>query len=353
MFLQTTIALIWDFDTTLIPGYMQGPLFRHYGVDETAFWAEVNGLPQFYQRAGATRVCADTAYLNHILAYTRAGKFKGLNNAKLQELGGEIEFYAGLPDFFKKVRDSVAADTIFAQHEIHVEHHIVSTGLAPMIRGSKIAPFADGVWACEFAEVTAPPGYLEQAQPKLFEGRSEISQVAYALDNTSKTRAIFEINKGTNKHPLIDVNASIPPEKRRIPFENMIYIGDGPSDIPSFSLVGHFGGRTFAVYKPKSEPEFAKAFELQKQHRVQAFGEADYTDGSQTSMWIMRTVGEIARTIVRDRSRSLKDGLGQPPEHVLDEVAAARDVAVESALLVPKKTPVSASSEVNVVERMT
>ena len=83
----------------------------------------------------------------------------------------------------------------------------------------------------------------------------------------------------------------------------MIYVADGPSDIPCFSLVDHFGGKTFAVYKPKSEAEFEKAYQLQKQHRVQAFGEADYREGSQTSMWIQRAVKEIAERIVRSCMR--------------------------------------------------
>jgi hypothetical protein len=143
-----------------------------------------------------------------------------------------------------------------------------------------------------------------------------ISQIAYALDNTTKTRAVFEINKGSNKIPEIDVNAMIPDADRRVPFQNMIYVADGPSDIPVFSLINRYGGRTFAVYQPESSKEFAQVNSLQKQKRVQSFGEANYTKGSQTAMWITNAVGEISAQIVENRERALDDKIGKPPKHL-------------------------------------
>jgi hypothetical protein len=116
--------------------------------------------------------------------------------------------------------------------------------------------------------------------------------------------------------PDIDVNAKIPDEDRRVPFQNMIYIADGPSDIPVFSIVNHFGGRTFAVYQPGSKEEFSQVNNLQKQGRVQSFGEAVYTEGSQTAMWIKNAVNEIADLIVVNRDRALGDKIGKPPRHI-------------------------------------
>jgi hypothetical protein len=344
IFLQTTIAVVWDFDTTLIPGYMQTPLFKHFNVDEKVFWAEVNSLPDVYRSNGATLVSKDTVYLNHILSYVRAKVFPGLNNAKLKELGGAIQFYDGLPEFFNLVRESVASNTTFRKHEVGVEHYIVSTGLRPMIEGSAIHRFVDGIWASEFVEGSPGPGYLKNPQANLFEGPRVISDIAYALDHTSKTRAIFEINKGTNKIREIEVNSDIALERRRIPFQNMIYVADGPSDIPCFSTINHFGGKTFAVYRPKSEAEFEKAYQLQKQHRVQAFGEADYRPGSQASMWIQRAVRDIAERIVRDRTRALSDDLGQPPGHVIERPAAAQPSTARPTDEAgpPKKLPAAA-----------
>ena len=316
LFLQNIIACIWDFDKTLIPGYMQAPIFEHYRVDSKNFWKEVNGLPEFYRKNGLDLIVPDTVYLNHFITYARKGIFKGLNNKRLRELGAEIEFYKGLPEFFDEVKHFVKAQPAYRQHDIRVEHYIVSTGLRQMILGSKIAPYVDGVWGCEFVENPPQAGYLDPADRQASKSPHIISQIAYALDNTTKTRAIFEINKGTNKISDIDVNANIPDEDRRVPIQNMIYIADGPSDIPVFSIVNRFGGRTFAVYQPGSNEEFSQVNNLQKQGRVQSYGEADYTGGSQTAMWINNAVNEIAELIVANRQRVLGDKIGKPPKHL-------------------------------------
>ena len=97
LFTQNIIACIWDFDKTLSPHYMQKPLFEHFGVNESDFWAEVNGLGPYYIKNGSKRVSKDTLYLNHILSYVRDGIFHDLNNALLKELGGRIQFYEGIP----------------------------------------------------------------------------------------------------------------------------------------------------------------------------------------------------------------------------------------------------------------
>ena len=316
LFLQNIIACIWDFDKTLSPGYMQAPIFEMYQLDPKKFWHEVEQLPDYYQKNGLDLISTDTLYLNHMLTYARAGVFKGLNNARLRELGGKIELYRGLPQFFEKIKQFVATNAAYRQHDIQVEHYIVSTGLRQMILGSKIAPHVDGVWGCEFVENTPPPGYLDKVRKPISREPKIISQIAYALDNTTKTRAVFEINKGSNKIPDIDVNAMIPDADRRVPFQNMIYIADGPSDIPVFSLINRYGGRTFAVYQPESSKAFAQVNNLQKQKRVQSFGEANYTRGSQTAMWILNAVTEISSQIVKNRERALGDKIGKPPKHL-------------------------------------
>ena len=316
LFLQNIIACIWDFDKTLSPGYMQAPIFELYKVDPKKFWKEVDELPNYYKKDGLDLIATDTLYLNHILTYTRQGTFKGLNNAELRQLGRKIELYEGLPEFFDRIKHFAEANPKYEQHEIQLEHYIVSTGLRQMILGSKIAPFVDGVWGCEFIEDAPPPGYLDTRIKRVSKDTKIISQIAYALDNTTKTRAVFEINKGSNKISDIDVNAMIPDEDRRVPFQNMIYIADGPSDIPVFSLINRFGGRTFAVYRPGSKEEFSQVNNLQKQKRVQSFGEANYAEGSQTSMWIKNAIGEICAEIVKNRERSLGDKIGRPPKHL-------------------------------------
>jgi hypothetical protein len=341
LFTQNTIAIIWDFDKTLSPTYMQQPLFRHYKVEEATFWKEVQGLERFYLERGSRRISKDTLYLNHILTYVRNHIFGGLNNALLRELGAEIEFYKGIPEFFEESKRCVLENPAFAKHGITVEHYIVSTGLREMIEGSKVGPFVDGVWGCEFVEAVAKPGYLSEAQPNLFERQdgSTIVDIGYAIDNTTKTRAIFEINKGTNKLPDIDVNATMAELDRRIPFQNMIYVADGPRDVPTFSIINRFGGATFAVYPAKSKREFRQVVDLQKSHRVKGIGEADYGTGSLTSMWLISAVEDVASRIVENRERLLSEKVGRPPRHITPEiqptkaatVAEVARVAIDSA----------------------
>src|SRR5476649_2026136 len=100
LFTQNIIACVWDFDKTLIPGYMQAPLFKRYGVDEARFWSETNKLVEAYARRG-TRVSGEISYLNHLLTYVLDGQMRGLNNKILRECGKDIEFYPGLPGFFE------------------------------------------------------------------------------------------------------------------------------------------------------------------------------------------------------------------------------------------------------------
>ncbi len=172
---QTIIACIWDFDKTLIPGYMQTPLFEAFEIDEKAFWDEVNQLPGLYARQGA-HVSKDTVYLNHLLSYVKNGALKGLSNHRLRELGRELRFYPGLPEFFKTLKHLVLSDPDSQRHEVRLEHYIISTGLAEMIRGSSIAPYVDGIFGCEFIERPFPPGFSLQKEFEIESG-GEVSQI--------------------------------------------------------------------------------------------------------------------------------------------------------------------------------
>lgn len=289
---------------------------RHFKVEEKKFWQEVENLPAFYEKNGLNLVAKDTLYLNHILTYVRSGIFHGLNNELLRQLGARLEFYPGLPEFFQVVKEKIKNNQAYGKYEIKIEHYIVSTGLRQIILGSKIASYVNGVWGCEFLEKVAPVGYLDKPKESESHNESTIMDIGYAIDNTTKTRAIFEINKGSNIISEIDVNAMISPEDRRIPFQNMIYLADGPSDIPVFSLINQQGGKTFAVYQSGSEKEFAQANELQKQDRIQSFGEADYREGSKTYLWLMAAIDEIADRILRERARTINERVGPAPRHL-------------------------------------
>jgi len=314
LFTQNTIACIWDFDKTLIPEYMQSPLFRRYGLDEAVFWEETNKLAEHYRKRGY-HLSSEIAYLNHLLTHVLAGPLAGLNNKILYECGAEIKFYPGLPAFLDHLKALVREKPEYLKHDISVEHYVVSTGLAAMIRGSAIAPFVDGIWACEFVENPLQPGFLRQKELSI-EATAEIAQIGMVIDNTTKTRAIFEINKGTNKNPAIDVNSKMAGEDRRIPIQNMIYIADGPSDVPSFSVVKNGGGRAYAVYNPAKPAEFEQNDRLLQSARIHGYGPADYRVGSSTAQWLRLHLHQICDRIVADREAAVATKATQPPRHL-------------------------------------
>lgn len=308
---QTVIAFIWDFDRTLIIGNQQESLFAEYGVDGEAFWAEVDALPAFHRERGEV-VSRDTAYLLHLLSYVDAGVFPGLDNARLRQLGGRLRPSPGIPEFLDGTRRWAASDAASAAQGITVEHYAISTGLRPMIEGSPIAPHLDGIWANTFVEHTAPPGYLGGAV--VTPGAGRITRQGYVIDNTTKTRAVFEINKGANVNAGIDVNARMTEEQRRVPFRQMIYIADGPSDVPVFSVLNERGGHTLGVYQTGPSSNFRRVKDLQEQGRIQGMAEADFRPGEGAYLWLMDCLEQTAAEIVAARRQTLA-GIPPPPGH--------------------------------------
>jgi len=309
---QTVIAFIWDFDRTLIPDNMQWPIFQEYGVDEATFWREVDGLVEYHRALGET-MGRSLAYLIHILTYVEQGVFKGLSNAKLRELGGKLEFCPGIPDFFEESRRHVAETEEFVKEDISVEHFVVSTGIRPMIEGSAIAPYVDGIWANSFIEQTAPPGFLDQL-PVVGSGK-EIKYLSDYIGHTSKTRALFEINKGVNVNPTVDVNARMSESQRRVPLRNMVYIADGPSDVPMFSILNKAGGKTLGVYNLEPRNNHKQVKQLQEQGRIQGMAEADFRPGKAAYLWLMDSLDQIAYEIVENRRQALA-AIKNPPGHM-------------------------------------
>lgn len=301
----------------MIPGYMQAPIFQAYGIDEESFWKEVNALPAIYAERG-TRVSHDTIYLNHLISHIKNGNLKGLTNQRLRELGAELVFYPGLIELLDRLKALAESKPEYRKHNIRLEHYIISTGLAEMIRGSAIASHVDDIFACELIEAPLPPHYSRQNELPL-QMDFEISQIGTIVDNTIKTRFIFEINKGCNKNSQIDVNAFIGPGDRRVPIHRMIYTADGPSDVPVFSVVKSNGGKTYAVFNPESDAEFAQNDALLQAGRIHAYGPADYTAESTTAKWLRMHVRQICDQVVNDCEHAVSKNISRAPRHLHDE----------------------------------
>jgi hypothetical protein len=301
--MQNIIAIIWDFDKTLVDGYMQDPIFKEYGVDASAFWKEVNALPQKYKEEGV-KINPDTIYLNQFINYVRKGIFKGLNNAKLRGYGAEQKFYPGIPEIFKITKELLGDDSICKEYNIRVEHYIVSTGFAEVIKGTSIMEYVEYIWGCELIE-----HILEN-------GEKEISEIGYTIDNTTKTRALFEINKGINIVEGINVNSKLSDSQRRVDFRNMIYIADGPSDVPAFSVVKERGGATFAIYPKGDIKSFKQVEKLRQDGRIDMFAEADYSKDTTAYMWICNKIREFAERI-KETEKNKRAVENSTPKHLV------------------------------------
>ncbi len=315
LYSSNVVACVWDFDKTLIDGYMQSPIFREYGVDESLFWKEVNMLPKIYAQKGV-RVAPESVYLNHLLSFVKNGLMTGLSNAKLRKFGEELVFCDGLPNFFDELKSLVEDNPEYNALDIKLEHYIISTGIAEMIRGSAIAPHVDGIFGCEFVEEPMPPYFSLQKEFDFQNLSNQINQIGMIVDNTIKTRFIFEINKGTNKNPEISVNDQILEKDRRVPIRNMIYIADGPSDVPVFSVVRKSGGKAFAVYSPKNSAEFEQNDFLLSSGRIDAYGPNVYTPESSTSAWLKMHVKKICDRILKEHSDAVENKIGKAPTHL-------------------------------------
>lgn len=213
-------------------------------------------------------------------------------------------FTKGIPEIFKTTTELLKSDPVCEEYNIKVEHYIVSTGFAQVIRGTSIMDYVKYVWGCELIE-----GEDE-------EGNKFLSEIGYTIDNTSKTRALFEINKGVGGDVEVNVNSKMTNEQRRVDFRNMIYIADGPSDVPAFSVVKGKGGATFAIYPQGNKDAFKQVERLREDGRIDMFAEADYSDGKTASMWICNKIQEFAERIKKEE-QAKRGNLDNVPHHLV------------------------------------
>lgn len=288
---QTTIGIAYDYDQTLSPTYMQDEvLFPAFGINAAAFWKKCQ---QLVRDDGWE---SELAYLKTMLDYL---DFDRPTNADLEKLGTNLKFYKGLPEMFTEL-DSLLTETHRAMG-INIEHYIISSGMKALIDGSRLKPYVKAIFGCEFAE----------------DSQGRISFPKRVISHTQKTQYLFRINKGLLE-PNDDVNDHMPSELRRIPFPNMIYLGDGPTDVPCFTVMKQFGGHAIAVYNPddQSRNSFRKCYQLATHAlRVKHIAPSDFRPGSHVRMLLEEMIREIADRIVKTRKEEINEGTVGAPKH--------------------------------------
>ncbi len=286
---QSTIGLVYDFDQTLSPGYMTDEvIFPHFGINGAQFWKRTDALvdEQGYD--------PELAYLKTLLDCLTPDP---PTNAELHALGAKLRFFPGLPDFFPEIHATLKPEHVALG--IRIEHYIISSGLKELLDGSAVRPHVKAVFGCEFAADK--------------EGR--ISFPKRVISHTTKTQYLFRINKGLLE-PHQDVNDHMPAEHRPIPFENMIYVGDGPTDVPCFTLMKRYGGQAIAVYNQEDETRtsFRKCYQLSgPAGRVKHIAPSDYRPSSHLRLLLEEMVSEIANTILRKKREEVENATVSAP----------------------------------------
>lgn len=278
---QNIVAVIFDFDDTLTDDSTT-KLLERYGIDPQDFWGT--------QMKQLTDAGWDPplAYLKLILDNVGDGKpFGNLTNKDLRNFGATLDFYQGIPELFTDLENLVKV------HEISrpsIEFYIISGGLEEVIKGSKIAHYFRGIWGSRF-----------------YEDGGRVRHIMNSLTFTEKTKHIFAINKGVESlirsEPYV-VNRKINQQDRRIPIENMIYLGDGLTDVPCFSLMDLFRGTSFGVFDPKKKGSPKKAWEqLVAPKRVVTINSPHYGESEDLGSLLRAAVTQICLRIdTRTRS---------------------------------------------------
>ena len=263
---EPVLAICYDFDKTLSPDNMQAQGYiQSVGYDVHKFWEESNDLAQ------ANDMDSNLAYMLKMVMESQ-GRIEFSRKA-LNEYGARVQLFEGVRDWFERVRE------YGRQNHVIVEHYIISSGLREMIEGTEIAK--NGV----FEKIYASSFYFDD---------SGIARwPAQVINYTSKTQFLFRIEKGVLDINDPGVNEYFPPEQVRVPFRNMIYIGDSDTDIPCMKLVNTYGGHSIGVYNPDTGDK-RKVYRMIEDQRIRYFAPADYREGSRLDQLVNEIIHKTA-----------------------------------------------------------
>ncbi len=257
------IAIMYDFDKTLCTRDMQEYTFiPSIGMEPHEFWNHTS------------EVAAEET-MDNILTYMYCMVEKSIQSGtpltreSLVACGKDIEYHPGVEGWFDRI------NRYASEAGVEVEHYVLSSGLKEIIEGTSIAKYFKRIYACEFLYRDGQAYW-----PKM------------AVNYTNKTQFVYRINKGVlDINNDTDLNNSRPDSEKRVFFSNMIYIGDGLTDVPCMKLVKQSGGHSIAIY---SQGQQHKASPLLKHERVDWMFEADYREGSELDRTMKLLLEQLA-----------------------------------------------------------
>lgn len=260
---QIKMAICYDFDGTLAPGNMQEYGFiEKLDMTPDEFWKKSNTL-------------AKTKKVDNILAYMYQMKRESLKRAmpftkqELTDYAAKVALFPGVEEWFERIND-------YAKNQgVELEHYIISSGLKEMVEGTKIAPYFKEVFASSF----------------MYDDSDYAIWPALVVNYTNKTQFLYRINKG-----CLDVsddsllNAHMDDKDKPVPFKNIIYIGDGDTDVPSMKTVKREGGHTIAVYQKKNKKKMKS---LLGSERADIIAPADYSLNQPIDIYVKSIIDKV------------------------------------------------------------
>lgn len=261
------LAIAYDFDGTLAPGNMQEHDFiPAIKMTTKRFWEEVKDLSKKHEADNIL------VYMGLMLKKARIAEVQ-VRKKDFENFGKTLRLFDGVPEWFTRIN-------VYAKESgVAVKHYVISSGIREMVQGSPIARYFTTVFASSF----------------WYDHHGIAEWPALALNYTTKTQFLFRINKGSpHVYDHSRINKYVPHHKRPVPFQNMVFIGDGDTDIPCFRLIKDQGGHSIAVYKPHTKGAKAKADQLIRDGRVNFTAPADYRDGHPLDRYVKAIIDKLS-----------------------------------------------------------
>lgn len=260
------LAICYDFDKTLSPDDMQAQGYiQEVGYDVKDFWTESNQL------AENNDMDQNLAYMYKMVEKSR-GKIV-FNRRTLEEYGSRVSLFPGVEEWFERIKQ------YGLEHGVIVEHYIISCGLKEMIDGTSVAK--NGA----FEKIYASSFYYDEYGVALWP--------AQVINYTNKTQFLFRISKGVLNINDQGVNDSFGTDEIRVPFRNMVYIGDSDTDVPCMKLINSYGGHSVGVYNAETKDK-SKVYKMMREGRIKYYMPADYRDGTELDGLIKAIIDRTA-----------------------------------------------------------